>query len=106
MPLADPGIQVLSNRDGAVVERGGDFVARLAEQVSTPVRWDSCMETMTDLGVTALIELPPAGTLAGIARRALPGVEVVALKTPDKLDQARALARSEASPSDDTLENA
>jgi len=106
MPVADPGIQVLSNRDGAVVERGGDFVARLAEQVSTPVRWDSCMETMTDLGVTAIIELPPAGTLAGIARRALPGVEVVALKTPDKLDSARALAESAASPSDDTLENA
>jgi [acyl-carrier-protein] S-malonyltransferase len=106
MPVADPGIQVLSNRDGAVVERGGDFVARLAEQVSTPVRWDSCMETMTDLGVTAIIELPPAGTLAGIARRALPGVEVVALKTPDKLDSARALVGSEASPSDDTLENA
>ncbi|GLY89709.1 ACP S-malonyltransferase [Actinoallomurus iriomotensis] len=104
MPVADPGIQVLSNRDGTVVGRGGDLVARLAEQVSNPVRWDSCMETMTDLGVTAIIELPPAGTLAGIARRALPGVEVVALKTPDKLDQARALA--EASPSDDTLENA
>jgi [acyl-carrier-protein] S-malonyltransferase len=106
MPRVDPGIQVLSNRDGDVVERGGDFVARLVEQVSTPVRWDSCMETMTDLGVTSIIELPPAGTLAGIARRALPGVEVVALKTPDKLGQARALAESEASPSDDTLENA
>lgn len=106
MPVADPGIQVLSNRDGAVVERGGDFVARLAEQVSTPVRWDSCMETMTDLGVTAIIELSPAGTLAGIARRALPGIEVVALKTPDKLDSARALLDNEARPSDDTLENA
>jgi [acyl-carrier-protein] S-malonyltransferase len=106
MPVADPGIQVLSNRDGAVVGRGGDFVARLAEQVSTPVRWDACMDTMTDLGVTAIIELPPAGTLAGIARRALPGVTVVALKTPDKLDEARALAESEASPSDDPLENA
>jgi [acyl-carrier-protein] S-malonyltransferase len=106
MPVADPGIQVLSNRDGAVVERGEDFVARLAEQVSTPVRWDSCMETMTDLGVKAMIELSPAGTLAGIARRQLPGVEVVALKTPDKLGQARVLAGSEASPSDDTLENA
>ena len=106
MPVADPGIQVLSNRDGAVVERGADFVARLAEQVSTPVRWDACMDTMTDLGVTSIIELPPAGTLAGIARRALPGVKVVALKTPDKLDEARALAESEASPSDDPLENA
>jgi [acyl-carrier-protein] S-malonyltransferase len=106
MPVADPGIQVLSNRDGAVVDSGGDFVARLAEQVSTPVRWDACMETMTDLRITAIIELPPAGTLVGIARRALPGVELVALKTPDKLDHARALAESAARPSDDTLENA
>jgi [acyl-carrier-protein] S-malonyltransferase len=106
MPVADPGIQVLSNRDGAVVERGKDFVHRLAEQVSTPVRWDSCMETMTELGVTAMIELPPAGTLAGIARRALPGVEVVALKTPESLDKACALVDSETGPSDDTLENA
>jgi len=106
MGVADPGIHVLSNRDGAVVERGDDFVARLAEQVSNPVRWDSCMETMTELGVTAIVELPPAGTLAGIARRALPGVKVVALKTPDKLDEARALAASEANPSDDNLENA
>jgi [acyl-carrier-protein] S-malonyltransferase len=106
MPVADPGIQVLSNRDGAVVDSGGDFVARLAEQVSTPVRWDACMETMTDLGITAIIELPPAGTLVGIARRALPGVELVALKTPDKLDGARALVESAASTSDDKLENA
>jgi [acyl-carrier-protein] S-malonyltransferase len=101
MPVADPGIQVLSNRDGAVVERGRDFVDRLAVQVSTPVRWDSCMETMTGLGVTAMIELPPAGTLAGIARRGLPGVQVVALKTPDAIEKARALVES-----DDTLENA
>lgn len=106
MPVADPGIQVLSNRDGTVVERGGDYVARLVEQVSTPVRWDSCMETMTELGVTAMIELPPAGTLAGIARRQLPGVEVVALKTPDRLGRARELAGNKANSSDDSLENA
>ena len=48
------------------------------------------METMTDLGVTGLLEMPPAGTLAGIAKRALPGVETFALKTPDQLDDARA----------------
>jgi [acyl-carrier-protein] S-malonyltransferase len=106
MPVADPVVQVLSNRDGAVVDSGADFVARLAEQVSAPVRWDACMETMTDLGVTAVIELPPAGTLVGIARRALPGVEVVALKTPDDLGKARALAAPKAHLSDDTLENA
>jgi [acyl-carrier-protein] S-malonyltransferase len=91
MPVADPGTKLLSNRDGAVVTSGMDFVARLVDQVSTPVRWDACMTTMSELGVTAVIELPPAGTLAGLARRGLPDVERLALKTPDDLDKARAL---------------
>jgi [acyl-carrier-protein] S-malonyltransferase len=55
------------------------------------VRWDLCMRTMADLGVTALIELPPAGTLTGLARRALPGVAQLAIKTPEQLDAAREL---------------
>ena len=55
------------------------------------MRWDLCMQTMVDLGVTALIEVPPAGTLAGLAKRAMPDVEVVALKTPDDLEAARDL---------------
>lgn len=105
MPVADPGTRLLSNRDGAVVTGGTDFVARLVEQVSAPVRWDSCMATMADLGVTAIIELPPAGTLVGLARRALPGVQTVALKTPDDLDKARALIAQETR-AGDTLENA
>jgi [acyl-carrier-protein] S-malonyltransferase len=91
MPVADPGTKLLSNRDGAVVTSGMDFVDRVVDQVSAPVRWDACMTTMSELGVTAIIELPPAGTLAGLARRALPDVERLALKTPDDLDKARAL---------------
>lgn len=105
IPVADPGMRLLSNRDGAVVTGGTDFVARLVEQVSAPVRWDSCMTTMADLGVTAIIELPPAGTLVGLARRALPGVQTVALKTPDDLDKARALIAQETR-AGDPLENA
>jgi [acyl-carrier-protein] S-malonyltransferase len=106
MPVADPVTRLLSNRDGAVVDDGRDFVARLVEQVSAPVRWDSCMATMADLGVTAIIELPPAGTLVGLARRALPGVQLVALKAPGDLDKARALIEQETRAGDDTLENA
>jgi [acyl-carrier-protein] S-malonyltransferase len=66
------------------------------------VRWDLCMETMRDLGVTGLLEMPPAGTLTGIARRALKGVETFALKTPDQLDEARAFVQrhGEAAPMD------
>ncbi|MGA8245513.1 MAG: ACP S-malonyltransferase, partial [Nocardioides sp.] len=86
----DPRTPLISNRDGQVVHDGREVVARIVGQISRPVRWDLCMETMTDLGVTGLLEMPPAGTLAGIARRAMPGVETFALKSPDQLDDARA----------------
>jgi len=94
--LKDPVIPLLSNRDGAVVDSGTDWVNRVVKQVANPVRWDQCMATMTDIGVTALIELVPAGTLTGIAKRALPGVELLAIKTPDQLDAARAMVAAHA----------
>jgi [acyl-carrier-protein] S-malonyltransferase len=86
----DPRTPVISNRDGKVVHDGREVLQRIVSQVSTPVRWDLCMETMLDLGVTGLLEMPPAGTLTGIARRAMKGVETFALKTPDQLEDARA----------------
>jgi len=88
----DPRTTLISNRDGAVVQQGRDVLARIVSQVSTPVRWDLCMRTMGELGVTGVIEVPPAGTLTGLIRRALPGVETVALKTPDDIEAARDLA--------------
>ena len=89
----DPRIRLLSNADGRVVHDGRDVLRRLVNQVSNPVRWDLCMETMADLGVTAVLEIPPAGTLTGLAKRALPGVETLAVKTPDDLDAAWAMIR-------------
>jgi [acyl-carrier-protein] S-malonyltransferase len=86
----DPRTAVISNRDGRVVHDGRDILARIIGQIAQPVRWDLCLETMTDLGVTGLLEMPPAGTLSAIAKRQLPGVETFALKTPDQLDDARA----------------
>lgn len=94
--VKDPAITLLSNRDGAVVTEGGDWLDRIARQVANPVRWDLCMTTMAGLGVTAMIELLPGGTLTGIAKRALPGVELLAIKTPDQLDAARALVAEHA----------
>jgi [acyl-carrier-protein] S-malonyltransferase len=85
----DPRTRLLSNRDGQVVSSGREVLERIVTQVSSPVRWDLCMETMRELGVTGMLEVPPAGTLTGIARRALRGVETFALKTPDQLDAAR-----------------
>jgi [acyl-carrier-protein] S-malonyltransferase len=81
-------LSVISNADGTVVHSGREVLTRLVTQVSSPVRWDLCMATMADLGVTGLLELPPAGTLVGLAKRALPGVEAVSLQTPDDLPAA------------------
>jgi [acyl-carrier-protein] S-malonyltransferase len=86
----DARTPIISNRDGQVVHDGNEVLRRIVTQVRNPVRWDLCMETMLDLGVTGLLEMPPAGTLTGIARRAMKGVETFALKTPDQLDDARA----------------
>ncbi|MFJ4687933.1 ACP S-malonyltransferase [Streptomyces sp. NPDC088789] len=95
---ADPTLTYVSNKDGQTVTTGAEVLERLVGQVANPVRWDLCMETFKALGVTALIEVCPGGTLTGLAKRALPGVRTLALKTPDHLDAARQLI-AETSPS-------
>lgn len=91
LTVADPALPLLSNSDGSRVDTGAEALRRLVAQVTRPVRWDACMATLRDLGVTAVIELPPAGTLVGLVKRELKGVATLALKTPDDLDQATAL---------------
>jgi [acyl-carrier-protein] S-malonyltransferase len=95
----DPRTPVISNRDGHVLHQGRDVLTRIVTQIGSPVRWDLCMETMLDLGVTGMLEMPPAGTLSGIAKRAMKGVETFALKTPDQLDAAREFVDKHGAPS-------
>jgi [acyl-carrier-protein] S-malonyltransferase len=90
----DPVRTLLSNLDGTAVADGHDMIQRLVRQVTAPVRWDLCMAALKDLGVTGIIELPPAGTLAGLVKRELKGdgaPEIVTLNTPDDLAAARDL---------------
>jgi [acyl-carrier-protein] S-malonyltransferase len=90
----DPGRTILSNADGAAVTAGPEMLQRLVRQVTAPVRWDLCMRTLRELGVTAVLELPPAGTLAGLIKRELKGEgapEIVTLNTPADLTAARDL---------------
>jgi [acyl-carrier-protein] S-malonyltransferase len=88
---ADPGSILLSNADGTAVADGATVLARLVAQVTAPVRFDLCLRTLAELGVTAIIELPPAGTLAGLAKRELKGVSIVTVNTPEDLAAAREL---------------
>ncbi|MFC5802259.1 ACP S-malonyltransferase [Streptomyces formicae] len=97
LTVADPKVPYVSNKDGRTVATGDEVVSRLVGQVANPVRWDLCMETFKELGVTALVEVCPGGTLTGLAKRALPGVPTLALKTPDDLDAARTLVATHTS---------
>ena len=84
----DPTLPIWTNRDGSRVASGARFVELLVGQVSSPVRWDLCMQSFQDAGVTGIIEVAPAGALVGLAKRALKGVPSVAIKTPDDLPAA------------------
>ena len=87
----DPSQVLLSNADGAAVSSGPDVLDRLVAQITRPVRWDLCQQSLRERGVTAVIELPPAGALAGLAKRELPGVEILAMKKPDDIAAAQSL---------------
>jgi [acyl-carrier-protein] S-malonyltransferase len=97
LQVSDPAVTLWSNARGNVITSGIDFVASLISQVSSSVRWDLCMQAMVEAGVTGLIEVSPAGTLAGLAKRGMPGIEIVALKSPDNLDAAHTLIANHAS---------
>ena len=90
---SEPSRLLLSNADGAAVSSGQEALTRLVTQVTSPVRFDTCLSTMRELGVTAVLELPPAGALAGLAKREWKGagIEILALTSPADLDRAREL---------------
>ncbi len=94
---AEPSRLLLSNADGAAVSSGGQALSRLVSQITSPVRFDACLATLRQLGVTALLELPPAGALAGLAKREWKGsgIEILAVNGPADLDRARALIAAE-----------
>ncbi|WP_163542100.1 ACP S-malonyltransferase [Occultella kanbiaonis] len=85
---ADPRLTLLSNADGAAVASGAAALTALVRQISSPVRWDLCQNTLLDSGAQAVIELAPGGVLTGLARRTMRGVETLALKSPADLDAA------------------
>jgi [acyl-carrier-protein] S-malonyltransferase len=91
LEFADPVRPMLSNADGARVSGGADVRDRLVAQVTLPVRWDLCMAALRELGVSAVLELAPAGTLSNLVKRELKGTVTLPLKSPEDLDKAVAL---------------
>lgn len=80
LDVNDPKCGVISNKDGAVVRNGREVLDRIVAQISNPVRWDLCMNTLSE-NVSGAVEVPPAGTLVGLLKRAVPIVETFAIKS-------------------------
>jgi [acyl-carrier-protein] S-malonyltransferase len=89
--FADPSRPLLSNADGHQVQTGEQLRERLVAQVTLPVRWDLCMTALSELGVGAVIELAPAGSLSGLVKRGLKGTATLPLKSPDDIDKVAEL---------------
>ena len=90
--VKDSSVGVLSNKDGAVLTSGREILDRIVNQIANPVRWDLCMQTLGDQGVTGVIEVAPAGTLVGLIKRAIPTIEQCALKSPAEIESATSFA--------------
>jgi [acyl-carrier-protein] S-malonyltransferase len=93
LAINNPKYQLISNKDGQVVKDGSEAVQRIVNQIANPVRWDLCMDSLDQLGVTGAIELAPAGTLVGLLKRATPSIETFALKSPADLTTANEFVR-------------
>jgi [acyl-carrier-protein] S-malonyltransferase len=91
LTISEPIHILLSNSDGTSAASGGDMIRRIVAQITRPVRWDLCQQTMVGLGVTAAIELAPAGALVGMAKREIPGIELLAIKSPADLGAAASM---------------
>ena len=83
---SNPQMKLWSNVDGGMVTSGQQFLSSLVSQVSNPVRWDLCMASIDQLSAS-VVELPPAGALAGLAKRGMPNSTPIALKNPIDLEK-------------------
>ena len=86
--VSEPSVGVISNKDGEVIKSGREILDRIVNQIANPVRWDLCMAQLDSQGVTGAIEVAPAGTLVGLIKRAVPKIELCALKSPAELESA------------------
>ncbi len=82
LPAADPVTTLIADTDGTVVTDGAAQLRTLAAATALPVRFDLVLARLAALGVDTVVELAPAGVLAGLVTRALPGCRVVKLDAP------------------------
>nr|WP_300338663.1 ACP S-malonyltransferase [Actinomyces sp.] len=88
LPRRVPSATVIDDADGVArppQEGSGNLLEAVSTKITRPVRWDLVQETLRGQGTTCLVELAPAGTLTGLARRDLPQARLTRLRSPEDL---------------------
>jgi [acyl-carrier-protein] S-malonyltransferase len=84
----DPTIPVIANASGEAVRTGLDAKRLLADQLTAPVRWVTCMQAAARLVPDATyIEIGPGNVLSGLVKRIVPGARTVTLGTADEVEK-------------------
>ena len=92
--LSAPSIPVINNVDASVQTDPQQIKRLLVQQISSPVQWVGCVETMLTMGVEATVECGPGSVLSGLNRRIRKSLQVAGLEAPAGLEQALALTRA------------
>lgn len=83
LALSDPDIPVVSDRTGEPYETAAVARRDLSNQITSPVQWQSIVETFVERGVERVVEFPPAGVLTDFVSRTAPELETIPLEEPD-----------------------
>ncbi|NWL80235.1 [acyl-carrier-protein] S-malonyltransferase [Pseudomonas taiwanensis] len=85
-----PQIPLVQNVSASVVADLTELKRDLLAQLYSPVRWVESMVSLSERGVTDLVECGPGKVLSGLNKRCVKGVNTHNLDTPDAFAAARA----------------
>jgi [acyl-carrier-protein] S-malonyltransferase len=90
-----PRIPMLANVSGEVLTTADQIHQTLIDQITRPVRWVACVETLVRSGCTGFLELGSGRVLSGLVTQIVPNVETYASASPRRIS-AFAQLRAEA----------
>ena len=84
--FATAEIPVISNVDPSPAKDSDILKNRLAQQMTSSVRWRETMLQFTELGVTEITEVGPGKVLSGLIKRTCKDIKLEAIGTAEQLD--------------------
>jgi [acyl-carrier-protein] S-malonyltransferase len=81
----EPRIPVVANVSGDLLTSPGAVRSALVEQITRPVQWVRCMETVLHAGCRRFLELGPGRVLTGLVRLLEPDVDAFATDSPHRV---------------------